>query len=974
MEPHQHHPQNLTCHVCGKIGFQPAGLARHKPGISKVCVNLQLENQKRNLTAALPSSQTAAPSRSAFPVHTLVQEDLPSKLHRLRQSCRLLRRIPKAARFAVAESLVEVLDFCLDQNNAHAWSSLLTFSYTAFSLPDLREQRKESLATHVKKNLSRPAVPATTGSPRKPSKRVEISIRKAVERKMEDGDVSGAVRILTSEDAVAPPTADVLDILRTKHPTGNPESFYPPKPSFTESVFENVTAEEIVQSINSFPNGSAGGIDGLRPQHLKDLLAASTGEITTRLSIRLAAVINLMLQGKIPEEICPLLYGACLTALKKKDGGMRPIAVGSTLRRLAGKIVSRRVMESMGDLLRPTQLGYGTRGGAEVVVHATRSFMSNTKETQVLLKLDFKNAFNTISRDKMLWEVREHIPQYYSFVWQMYRNSSKLQFGEFSLLSQSGAQQGCPLGPLLFCLTIRNLSSSLHSPLNAWYLDDGTIGGSAECVIRDLEVIIAKGEEIGLELNLAKCEAYVYGGDYFSKEIAHVRLASISPDMKFPSTLELSLLGAPILPEGIAGALEEKTSAIRRLTRQLEKLQAHQALFILKNCLSTPKVIYILRSSPAWLRPEKLRDFDGMIRESLANIANTDMTEKVWQQATLPVGKGGLGIRRTEELALSAYLASVYSVQHVILTIVPDADMNDITAEPTSKWCEITGQQAPLQAVRKMQKTWDSPMTDMTLSEILDADNLRDKARVKAAATKESGCWLNAIPIPSLGNLLDDSTLRISIALRLGAEVCRPHKCQCGGQVDLYGHHGLSCKRSAGRSSRHSSLNEVLKRALVSAGVQAIREPPGLEREGGLQPDGMTLVPWKQGKALIWDVTCVDTMAASHIVGSITSVGSVADEAEKKKIRKYEKLAEGRFIFCPLGFETFGSWGPGAKNLIGTIGRKITDRTGEKRAFEYLRQRFSIEIQRGNACCILGTHVFSRGLDEVFYLLTAKRR
>jgi type IV pilus biogenesis protein CpaD/CtpE len=81
-----------------------------------------------------------------------------------------------------------------------------------------------------------------------------------------------------------------------------------------------------------------------------------------------------------------------------------------------------------------------------------------------------------------------------------------------------------------------------------------------------------------------------------------------------------------------------------------------------------------------------------MLRECLANITNTEMTEKVWQQATLPVSKGGLGIRRTEELALSAFLASVYSVQHVILMIVPDTDMNDITAEPTSKWCEITGQ------------------------------------------------------------------------------------------------------------------------------------------------------------------------------------------------------------------------------------------------------------------------------------------
>jgi hypothetical protein len=64
-------------------------------------------------------------------------------------------------------------------------------------------------------------------------------------------------------------------------------------------------------------------------------------------------------------------YRSSLTALKKKDGGIRPIAVGNTLRRLAGKFVSRCVMEAMGQLARPTQLGYGTLGGAEASVHAS---------------------------------------------------------------------------------------------------------------------------------------------------------------------------------------------------------------------------------------------------------------------------------------------------------------------------------------------------------------------------------------------------------------------------------------------------------------------------------------------------------------------------------------------------------------------------------------------------------------------------
>ena len=54
-------------------------------------------------------------------------------------------------------------------------------------------------------------------------------------------------------------------------------------------------------------------------------------------------------------------------------------------------------MLAMGELLRPEQVGHGTKGGAEAAVDAASLFLNrNPKECQVLLELDFKNAFNTI--------------------------------------------------------------------------------------------------------------------------------------------------------------------------------------------------------------------------------------------------------------------------------------------------------------------------------------------------------------------------------------------------------------------------------------------------------------------------------------------------------------------------------------------------------------------------------------------------
>ena len=947
--------------LCGREGLSPAGFARHYDSMK--CKKAQLNHQKK-MAEPVP-----------LPVVDPAKEDLSALLRRLRQSNKLLRRIPKAARYSVAESLIEVLENCIRRNDVSSWTRLLTFSYGAFSLPDPSEKKKESLASMVKRNLTRTTEPSTLAGKLKqsPTKQAKSKLRNAVERKMQDGDITGAVRILSSDDAVASPTADVFDVLKTIHPTANAEAVYPPEPSISDPILESVTPEEVLQAINSFPNGSAGGLDGLRPQHLKDLVSGSTGEIAIRLTERLASLIDLMLSGNVPLEICPLLYGACVTALKKKDGGIRPIAVGNTLRRLAGKIVSRRVMETMGQLARPTQLGYGTRGGAEAVVHATRAYMSDIDETQVILKLDFRNAFNTVRRDKMLLAVRTYLPKFYSFIWQMYRNPSKLFFGDFLLQSESGVQQGDPLGPLLFCLVTRELTTSMQSPLNCWYLDDGTIGGTAELVESDLRTVMTIGEDIGLELNLSKCEAFVFGGDSISRAAATSDVKRFAKNIRFPKREELSLLGSPLLPEAITKAMDKKTSTIRLLTSRLTDLQAHQALFILKNCLSTPKVLYVLRSSPAWTRKDKLEEFDSMIRSSLASITNTDMTDAVWRQATLPVSKGGLGIRRTEELALPAFLASVHSVRHLISSIAPNADLDDVLLDPMIAWRHETELELPILEWRHSQKQWDTPMVERIYKEILTGAKPTDKARLLAVAPKESGAWLQALPSPSVGNLLDDDTLRISVALRLGALICHPHQCRCGSPVDSSGHHGLSCKRSAGRHSRHSSLNDVVRRALISSSTQAILEPPKLERENGKRPDGMTLVPWKQGKALVWDVTCVDTMAPSHIMGSISEAGKAAEDAEKKKVKKYRNLVEGKFLFSPVAFETFGPWGPATRELISEIGHKVMARTGEKRVLEFLRQRISIEIQRGNAASVLGTHTFTRGFEEMFYVLSVKR-
>ena len=252
----------------------------------------------------------------------------------------------------------------------------------------------------------------------------------------------------------------------------------------------------------------------------------------------------------------------------------------------------------------------------------------------------------------------------------------------------------------------------------------------------------------------------------------------------------------------------------------------------------------------------------------------------------------------------------------------------------------------------------------MSLSE---SSSVADCACLLACSEKESGAWLHALPVSSLGNLLLDSHLRISVALRLGVKVCEQHLCRCGAEVAEDGHHGLSCRLSAGRHSRHSELNQDTKRGLVTAGYHAVREPAGLSANCDVRPDGITQVPWSRGRSLIWDVTVTDTCAPSYLGDTSERVGAAAELAEKRKVAKYRSLLE-RFVFIPLAFETFGVWGEEAKHFVKELGSKLTFQSGEPRSSAFLKQKISLGIQRGNAICVLGTFPFESDLGQIFYL------
>ena len=307
-----------------------------------------------------------------------------------------------------------------------------------------------------------------------------------VASKLEEGNFKGAVRTVCSEDSIADiDSVETISALQEKHHSMHLDAHIPDLIE-DASLSTPISEDDVFHAIRSFPRGSAGGQDRIRPQHLLDLICASAERGGRVLLSALTSFCHHVMGSLTLESARPIFFGATLIPLKKKDGGISPIAFGQTLRRLVTKCLSRRVAVTVGADLVPLQLGCGVPLGCEATAHATRQYLHHMPQDHLLLKLDFRNAFNSLWRDKMLEAVQQYISNLSLFIYSDYASPSHLFCGDHILKSAEGVQQGDPLGPLLFCITIQQLIVDLLEILKLFYLDESILGGSLGDVLTDI--------------------------------------------------------------------------------------------------------------------------------------------------------------------------------------------------------------------------------------------------------------------------------------------------------------------------------------------------------------------------------------------------------------------------------------------------------------------------------------------------------
>jgi len=130
-------------------------------------------------------------------------------------------------------------------------------------------------------------------------------LSQAVTGKLEEGNMMAAIRLLMPDDTLASPSAESLAKLQDKHPSASLDPVDLPSPSQDRCLL--VDENEVRRSVLSFPAVSAGGPDGLRPQHLRDMLLCR--EAGPDFLTVLTAFVNLMLAAGYPAEVAPIFFG-----------------------------------------------------------------------------------------------------------------------------------------------------------------------------------------------------------------------------------------------------------------------------------------------------------------------------------------------------------------------------------------------------------------------------------------------------------------------------------------------------------------------------------------------------------------------------------------------------------------------------------------------------------------------------------------
>lgn len=963
--------QRLTrCTVCSKILSTRFGNA---------CPRCRPE-----LIAASRPASDGRPIPPSYPtLDEVFQMRLPCKSY-----------VPKGAKKLWAQCLVGAIAQVVTHNDIRAWIELFMLPKCVLRASPRGGKRHRKRLDAQTKDLCRSWIEGQRAELwQKPSGRQTGQVEKPSQRQRNDRATamvqenlfSKACSALTNEPP-AEVTREVVNEMRSKHPTARAEDRVRMSTlrHVSSAAAGQVDEDLVKKAIKDFPRGSSGGPSGLKPQHLKDALVAGWADEVAR---QATSLTNLLARGQAPLAVQQWLCGASLAALPKKTGGLRPVAVGDTWRRLTAKCLMSVYGNDLREFLEPIQVGVGTKGGCEATVHTVRQWLCRNAvhKNKVLVTMDLSNAFNCIDRSAVLDSIRRVTPELAPWVDFCYAHDSNLLLGSEKLVSARGVQQGDPLGPALFAVAIqsaiaaakRQVLDELPGELDwtVFYLDDGVVAGTDAAVARLCDLLKTAFADIGLDLTYPKCEAIPAAG------CNHDVRRTLFKDFVWIEDGNFKLLGSPFgSPEFCCEHTQKRKRKAELLLQAIRGMEDCQsALLLIRHCASFCKLAYSARTVPPELHRSVLAGFSADLRLALEDLLGDQLPDRCWDLAQFGIKHSGVSLRDGAKHAEAAFLASVAKARPLCGVIDSAFDPRDscgglLLDQSINTFKGKIAESAHVSLDDSVSQKHLSSLIDAAAKQKLLQDERVDcsfRAHVALTSLPGAGAWLIAPPADD-DRKIDSPLFQIALKRRLRAPIFQHDGfCpSCGDCMDRFADHALTCACKGDRTIRHNEIRNRYAVDATDAGLRPEKEKAGLlpcrPMEDGIRIDGGDRRPadiWlprgASGKGEALDFACTSGLQQGIVANVADDPNFVFERYDSFK-RSYKDTdsacAQLNFKFVPMILEAHsGSWSPEARATIGHMAKLQASTRCEDEEMASLRiaQRLSTALHRENARAIL---------------------
>lgn len=938
-------PNNAASRPACNCGRVPGTPGRH----SGWCAAFQKDGATADVPAPVdPARLARLPGPTAPPTLTFTIDELQQLDVRICDVIPPSIRIQAASAFACAlkwgpSYVLAFAPLCLAAASVGSMrNACLTFA--SGNLNVLFAERKHS-ATQATPAVPQARVPMDDGELASEVDPTTISHQTVVraEGLVRRGLLARASRLLDCAK-FAPHDLQTVAKLRDLHPSAPRVDLA----SFVPHQFAPIEVEEVRRVLSTMQRGSASGPSRLSRDHLHFLISTPGFGIAEQVT----SFCNRALQR--PSEYRQF-FCARLVALEKKDGGVRPIAMGEALRRLIGRILSARHAESIGQaLLKNGQVGVGIKNSAEALYLATATAAETMLPNAALVRFDMTNAFNCVSRVAIAKAVyATGKGDLWAYFVAAYGDTTALAFGQgssrVSIPSEQGVQQGDPLGPMFFALALDSALAAARSavalPLVGAFLDDVVIGGAQDDVAAFAKQFLSALSPIGLSHNPSKCETITPTG------------ADIVPSLGFPATqaARCTFLGAPLTAGAHADQLVAKrVDEVGRKTKQFALLSPNLALLLARYCGAFPLLGYLSRllgHRPEWAQA------DRHTVELVSALLGPVPSERE-PLIHAPLRLGGLGLKRVGGLTpVAAQFASIAESARVSIVL-------QLTLTKESLWTRTAPHRATMEqaGVIKASDTLPERRIQKFLGKRIDELEL---ASADAAVRQTAAQWTSPLayaPLNPVFSLIGQEALpklqaTLWTRLRLGIPLCDDDgssmQCiMCGKPCDRLGSHTLNCMANGDKYRWHKTILVKLHRLCGSAlwspslEVHAFPSMPNLRADLAVPPG-------------TYDPTCTTLLDVS------ITAGKVADR-HREKMQKYQPHLSSGQILLPAVFSVRGEASPETLKFISAVGRGALTRgfvAGGRAAPSYLigsalarcvAERLALQFAEANSACLWG--------------------